>query len=156
MLILDPCPLPETLGPKLRAWLEMYLLTGLERRFKCINPCRLFPGWLADAGLRAEGSFITPLRFLATVEKGDEQGKLGGGNGIGAALGVKEEKVNRAKEDIIKMELKTILGRMLWKEMWGGFVEGERWWWDDRRIIEECARLGTAWEGGVIEAVKDG
>jgi hypothetical protein len=59
---------------------------------------------------------------------------------------------NEAKNE----ELKSLVGRMLWKEMWGSFVEGEGWWWDDERVVEECKSRGTCWEYAVIEAVKEG
>jgi len=49
-----------------------------------------------------------------------------------------------------------VVGRMLWKEMWGGYVEGEKWWWDDEDVVEECGRMGTCWEYAVIEGVKEG
>lgn len=55
----------------------------------------------------------------------------------------------------LKLELKSQVGRMLWKDMWGGFVEGESWWWDEEDIIDECESLGTAWEYSAIEAVKE-
>lgn len=55
-----------------------------------------------------------------------------------------------------KHELKSVVGRMLWKEMWGGYVEGERWWWEDESVVEECERMGTCWEYAVIEGVKEG
>jgi hypothetical protein len=48
-----------------------------------------------------------------------------------------------------------MVGRMLWKEMWGSFVEGDEWWWDDKSVIEECERIGTCWEYTMIEAVKE-
>jgi hypothetical protein len=56
----------------------------------------------------------------------------------------------------IKQELKSVVGRMLWKEMWGSFVQGEKWWWEDDSVVEECERMGTVWEYAVIEAVKEG
>ena len=56
----------------------------------------------------------------------------------------------------VKQELKSVMGRMLWKEMWGSFVQGEKWWWEDENVIEECERMGTVWEYAVIEAVKEG
>jgi hypothetical protein len=55
-----------------------------------------------------------------------------------------------------KQELKGMVGRMLWKEIWGPFVEGKSWWWEDEKVIEECERFGTCWEYAVIEAVKEG
>lgn len=53
-------------------------------------------------------------------------------------------------------ELRCVMGRGVWKELWGGFVEGGKWWWDDVEILKECRALGTVWEGGVVEAVKSG
>ncbi|KAH8784454.1 hypothetical protein BGZ57DRAFT_818917 [Hyaloscypha finlandica] len=136
LTILDPSPLPATLGPRLRAWLDNHLILNLERQFRCINPSRLFPIWLADAGLRAEGSTIVNRRFFASV---------------GTDMAIGEDETERTKQ-----ELKSVVGKMLWKEMWGGYVEGEKWWWDDEGVAEECERMGTCWEYAVIEGVKEG
>lgn len=136
LTILDPAPLPDTLGPLLRAWLDDHLILNLERQFRCINPGRLFPVWLADAGLRAEGSTIVNVRFLACIDSDDK--------------GEKEE-----EEATIKREMKSVVGRMLWKEMWGSFVEGDKWWWEDDLIVQECSEKGTSWEYAVIEGVKE-
>jgi hypothetical protein len=142
LTILDPAPLHDRLGPRLRAWLDNHLILNLERQFRCINPGRLFPIWLADAGLRAEGSTIVTVRFMACVGDGKESKESESGNG---------------REDTnVKTELKSVMGRMLWKEMWGAFVEGERWWWEDDEVVEECVRMGTCWEYAVIEGVKEG
>jgi hypothetical protein len=86
--------------------------------------------------LRAEGSTIVTVRFFASL-------------GIDTAIG--DDETDRTKQ-----ELKSVVGRLLWKEMWGGFVEGEMWWWDDESVVEECERMGTCWEYAVIEAVKEG
>ncbi|KAE9379610.1 hypothetical protein N431DRAFT_398005 [Stipitochalara longipes BDJ] len=136
LTILDPSPLPATLGPRLRAWLDKHLILNLERQFRCINPSRLFPIWLADAGLRAEGSTIVNVRFFASV---------------GMEMAIGEDETERTRQ-----ELKSVVGRMLWKEMWGGYVVGEKWWWDDESVVEECERMGTCWEYAVIEGVKEG
>jgi hypothetical protein len=150
LTILDPSPLPQTLGPRLRAWLDTHLILNLERQFRCINPTRLFPIWLSDAGLRAEGSTIVCVRFLACVAVTardhdgssiiDEKGQSAVSGNVG---------------DAFRSQLKSTVGRMLWKEMWGGYVEGERWWWDDESVVEECERMGTCWEYAIIEAVKE-
>ena len=146
LTILDPSPIPSTLGPLLRAWLDTHLIVNLERRFRCINPARLFPLWLADAGLRAEGSTIANVRFLASVSHDPD--------GFSAIEGkVQERDVSSA--EYTKQELKSTVGRMLWKEMWGQFVEGDKWWWEDLELIEECEKIGTCWEYAVIEAVKE-
>ncbi|KAF7879474.1 hypothetical protein EAF04_000670 [Stromatinia cepivora] len=131
LTILDPCPVPSSLGPRLRAWLDTHLTVNLEKQFRCLNPTRLFPLWLADAGLWAEGSCTSSLKFLACV------GIVNG-------------------EEQVEWQLKSVMGRMLWKELWGSYVEGGKWWWDDAGIVEECERMGTCWAGSIIEAVKEG
>ncbi len=62
---------------------------------------------------------------------------------------------NRDSENT-KVELKSVVGRMLWREIWGPWVLGRRWWWEDSAIVKECERLGTKWEYAVIEGVKEG
>ncbi|KAK6601405.1 hypothetical protein H4I96_06746 [Botrytis cinerea] len=131
LTILDPCPVPSSLGPRLRSWLDTHLTVNLEKQFRCLNPTRLFPLWLADAGLWAEGSCTSSLKFLACV------GIVNG-------------------EEQVEWQLKSAVGRMLWKDMWGTYVEGGKWWWDDAAIVEECERMGTCWAGSIIEAVKEG
>jgi hypothetical protein len=51
-------------------------------------------------------------------------------------------------------ELTAVIGKMLWKEMWGGFLDGKKWWWDDEAVMEECDRMETRWECSLVEAVK--
>ena len=51
-------------------------------------------------------------------------------------------------------ELKAVVGRMLWKEIWGGFIKGAKWWWEYKQIVEECTHMRTVWEYLIIEAVK--
>ncbi|KAH6667908.1 hypothetical protein B0J14DRAFT_488964 [Halenospora varia] len=126
LTILDPSPLPSTLGPKLRAWLDEHLLLHLERQFRPLNPSRLFPAWLRDVGLRSEGSTRLTVPGLSGGMKGE----------------------------IVKQELKSVVGRMLWKEMWGPYVQGDRWWWEDEEIVEECEGLRTCWSWEVLEGVK--
>ncbi|KUJ21433.1 uncharacterized protein LY89DRAFT_577391 [Mollisia scopiformis] len=128
LTILDPSPLPGTLGPRLRTWLDDHLVLNLEKQFRCINPSRLLPDWLADAGLRAKGSTVMYVKFFASVPN--------------------------LEDERIKQELKSVVGRMLWKEMWGSYVLGEKWWWEDEEVVDECERMGTVWEYAVIEAVK--
>lgn len=150
LTILDPSPLPGTLGPKLREWLDTHLLINLERQFRCINPSRLFPIWLADADLRGEGSTISIQRFLASVSAVAISSDPRNSEEIAIADGDEQE-----QEITTKRELKSQVGRMLWRELWGGFVEGEKWWWEDEMIVEECEKLGTGWEYAVITAVKE-
>lgn len=85
------------------------------------------------------------MRFFASVSASMETA-MGRGRGREG-----EDEAERTRQ-----ELKSVVGRMLWKEMWGGYVEGEKWWWDDEDVIEECGRMGTCWEYAVIEGVKEG
>jgi len=59
------------------------------------------------------------------------------------------------EDNDFKVQLKTVVGRALWKEMWGSFVEAEQWWWEDKDIVRECLELKTRWEWSVIEGVKE-
>ncbi|KAL3425234.1 hypothetical protein PVAG01_04515 [Phlyctema vagabunda] len=144
LTIIDPSPLPATAGPRLRNWLDTHLITNLEKQFRCLNPSRLFPLWLAEASLRAEGSIIRNLKFKAVVPESDDVWRVGCGG------------ESHSHGDIrVGEELGSVVGRTLWREMWGPWVEGKEWWWEDNEIVEECARMGTIWEYSVIEAVKD-
>jgi len=139
LTVIDPSPAACSLGPRLRHWLEESLLLNVERQFRCMNPSKLFPIWLADARLHAEGSAIASFRFQVAnrpIEEGDRAG------------------VSR-DEERVRVELRSTVGRTLWKEVWGSFVNGDSWWWEERDIVDECLRLGTYWEYSIIEAVKE-
>jgi hypothetical protein len=119
-----------------------------------MNPSRLFPIWLSDAKLRAEGSTISIERFLASVPceaSSSSESSQSSLDGFVMAGGEEEKGAVETRH-----ELKSQVGRMLWKEMWGTFVEGEKWWWEDEKVLEECERMGTGWEYAVIAAVKEG
>ena len=53
-------------------------------------------------------------------------------------------------------KLSVVVGRLVWKELWGPYVTGTKfkWWWEDSNIVEECRAMGTRWEGVAVEAVK--
>jgi hypothetical protein len=127
LTIMDPSPAASTLGPLFRTWLENNLLHNLEKQFRCTSPGRLLPMWLQKAGFSfdAEGGMVTMIRFPSMI-----------------------------KEDGGLMELIATVGRMLWKDMWGAFVEGESWWWEDDDIMQECQQLGTRWDCAVVKATK--
>ena len=158
LTIVDPSPLPPTLGPNLRTWLDNYLLINLERQFRCMNPSRLFPIWLLDAGLRAPGSTIVTTNFHASPpgcsSPDSSKSSIDGFIITNGGREVEEKGKTLTKFDG-RRELKSQVGRMLWRETWGAFVEGDKWWWEDEAIIEECERLGTVWEYAVIEAVNE-
>lgn len=138
--LIDPAPSSPSLGPRLRGWLDKHLLINLERNFRCMNPSKLFPIWLADASLRAEGSTITMAQFFAVAP-----------STCGSPTTASEETAERAA----KQELGTLVGRLLWKEIWGHLIEADTWWWEDPAIVEECQVRRTTWDYSKIEAVKD-
>lgn len=53
-----------------------------------------------------------------------------------------------------RAELRSIVGRMLWREVWGEFVTSDTWWWDDPACMQECLELGTFWVYHTIQAIK--
>ncbi|KAI6246384.1 hypothetical protein HI914_05316 [Erysiphe necator] len=148
LIILDPSPIEATIGPHFRNWLETHLMINLERHFRCVHPSRIFPVWLEDAGLQAKSSKNFHVRFLASVPKNSQSSAV--------LRNEKLESDELEESDSIELQLKSVAGRMLWKYMWGNFVLGEKWWWEDKEIIEECEKLGTSWEYNEIEAVKGG
>jgi hypothetical protein len=140
LTLIDPSPVAATLGPHMRAWLEENLLLNLERQFRCMNPSKLFPLWLHDASLRGEGSTITTVKFQAVPDKSQ------------VVEGADEQAI---AERETRLELRSLVGRMLWMEVWGAFIAAEQWWWEDTECVQECIRLGTYWEYNLIEAVKE-
>ncbi|KAH7080453.1 hypothetical protein BKA63DRAFT_407027 [Paraphoma chrysanthemicola] len=129
--IIDAAPVRKTTGPLLRAWIEDRLTINLERLFRCSKPCLLMPSWLTDAG------------FDLTKPEGDPNVILPCANGDSSD---------------IDLELSTTIGRALWKDIWGTFVDdvpGEsKWWWEDPEIVEECIQKQTTLECRAIFAHK--
>ena len=143
LVVIDPVPVASTVGPLMRTWLENNLILNLEKSFRCVSPSKLFPTWLSDNRLRGSGSSITKLRFRAVPS----QSASGANGGTAPAAESGERRV--------KTELRSIVGRMLWQEVWGQYVNAEKWWWEEPRCIQECIDSGTYWEYTLIEAVKD-
>jgi hypothetical protein len=138
LTLIDPMPCASALGPRMRAWLEDNLLINLERQFRCVNPSKLFPIWLADASLRGAGSAITTAKFVAVCPSNEE-----GQDDI------------MADDTVVKAQLRSMVGRMLWTEVWGAYVGASDWWWNDPDCVEECLAYNTHWEYSLIEAVRD-
>ncbi|KAI1423753.1 hypothetical protein F5Y12DRAFT_716018 [Xylaria sp. FL1777] len=132
LTIIDPQPVSSSMGPKLRQWLFTHLLINLEQAFRTTWPSETFPAWLAVGRLRGRGSTIATKTFPA----------------------VPVTPKSPSKEDV-KTELRCLSNRLLWQEVWGGFVQASRWWWEDREIVQECIRLGTHWQCSHIIAVKE-
>ncbi|CAO2650454.1 Nn.00g017460.m01.CDS01 [Neocucurbitaria sp. VM-36] len=130
--IMDAAPVRKTAGPLMRMWIEDRLSVNLERLFRCSKPCLLVPAWLADAGFE-----LVPTQ--------DDQN-------ITLRCAFDESFVD------VDNELSTIIGRALWKDIWGSFVDnvpGEsKWWWEDDDIIKECLERQTGFECRTIFAYK--
>lgn len=141
MVIVDPLPNLASAGPMLRQWLDENLIFNLEQQFRCTNPSRNFPVWLQEAGLRAKGSIITTTRFQAIIPQGH--------SGSGSSVGSSDSELTTMRE------LRTVVGRMLWREIWGPFVGADRWWWEVPKIVDECVSRETYWEYSVIAACKE-
>lgn len=129
--IIDAAPVRKTAGPLMRMWIEDRLSVNLERLFRCSKPCLLVPGWLTEAGFE-----------LST--EGEQGAKL-------------PCAFDQTSVDIDK-ELSTIIGRSLWKDIWGSFVEDipdePKWWWEDEDIVQECLQRQTVFECKSIFAHK--
>jgi len=130
--IMDAAPVRKTAGPLLRTWIDDRLSVNLERLFRCSKPCSLVPTWLADAGFDMVNS--------------DSKSSVT----LPCAIGSTPMDVNK--------ELSTLIGREMWREVWGSFVDdvpGEsRWWWEDRDIVQECLERKTVLECRAIYAYR--
>ncbi|KAL3418569.1 hypothetical protein PVAG01_10285 [Phlyctema vagabunda] len=155
LLIMDPSPRSSTMGPKMKAWLEDHLILKLETQFRCLKPTKLMPIWLREAGFRIAPTVAPAVPLSAGVEPKNTNLKFRaiarGEGGFGAeGAGPKDRKKN-------EMEiLASTVGRMLWREIWGQYVVGDSWWWQDEAIIEEAYSLGTKWDFTMVEAIKQG
>ncbi|KAK8058699.1 hypothetical protein PG994_009147 [Apiospora phragmitis] len=136
LTIIDPQPVSASMGPLLRQWLFEKLLINLEQSSRTTYPSETLPAWLGLGRLRGQGSTIVTVSVPAIPE------------GLGKIEGVK-------KQSSAKTELRCLVMRMLWQEVWGGFVRANRWWWEERDIVAECIELGTYWQHSHIVAVKE-
>ncbi|KAJ4156749.1 hypothetical protein NW754_008392 [Fusarium falciforme] len=107
----------------------------------------LFGDWMGEASLRGYGSTITSTRFYAVPES------------VKKSRSSEESSdpfIDRVRDDNeVKAELRCLVGRMLWMEVWGGYVTGDTWWWEEEDCVKECLELGTFWEYKMIEGFKD-
>ncbi|OTA67693.1 hypothetical protein K449DRAFT_182362 [Hypoxylon sp. EC38] len=136
LTLIDPQPVSSSMGPKLRQWLFEKLLIQLEKRCRTTYPSGTFPAWLAVAKLRGFGSTITTVSVRAVHE---------------CAASTNDTKNTTSVES----ELRCLIARMLWQEIWGKFVHADRWWWEEEDIIQECLERGTYWQYSHIVAVKN-
>lgn len=119
--IMDAAPVRKTAGPLLQTWIDERLSTNLERLFRCSKPCSLVPDWLSDAGFEiASGTHRSSMLLPCAIDELTTD---------------------------INEELSAIIGKALWKDTWGGFVDEttveHKWWWEDEAIMEECLKHRT-------------
>lgn len=136
LVLLDPFPVARRLGPRTRKWFEKHILSNLQSQSRCVRPSAVFPGFLEEAQLRVHEETCTKTKFLAIPPDPTD--------------------VFNDDQERIQEELRSVVGRMLWQEVWGKMVTGDDNWWDDPECVEECSRLGTFFEFSRIEAVKVG
>ncbi|RMJ14507.1 hypothetical protein BHE90_007453 [Fusarium euwallaceae] len=148
LMLIDPLPCAKVLGIRMRTWLEEHLLFNLERNFRCTNPSKLFGDWMGEACLRGYGSTIKSTKFYAVPESVMRNR---------SSMESSDPFIDRVRDDNeVKAELRCLVGRMLWMEVWGDYVLGDTWWWEDEECVRECLELGTFWEYKMIEGFKDG
>ncbi|KAL0466817.1 hypothetical protein QR685DRAFT_89423 [Neurospora intermedia] len=134
LVLLDPFPVARRLGPRTRKWFEKHILSNLQSQSRCVRPSAIFPGFLEEAQFRVREEPSTKIKFLAIPPDPTDMFIEG--------------------QQRIQEELRSVVGRMLWQEVWGKMVTGGDNWWDDPECVEECSRLGTFFEFSRIEAVK--
>ncbi|KAH9909859.1 hypothetical protein F4778DRAFT_21329 [Xylariomycetidae sp. FL2044] len=112
------------------------LAPHLYTMFRTTYPSGTFPAWLAVGRLRGAGSTI------GTVQ-------------VPAVEGMMLREPGVISQSPVKCDLRCQVTRMLWQEVWGGFVLADRWWWEDDEIVQECQERQTYWEYSYIVAVKE-
>ncbi|TLD11383.1 hypothetical protein PgNI_05806 [Pyricularia grisea] len=162
LTLIDPAPVTRSLGPRMRQWMEENLQDNLERNFRCVNPRKLVPGWLGDAHLRAYGSIITTVKFFAVPPRrapSDANLRAGTSSGVSGEDGTSSSAGSTSsskKAGIqVRTELRSTVGRMLWREVWGQYISTTKWWWEDPLCVRECQELSTYWEYNIIVATKE-
>ncbi len=162
LMLLDATPVVGTMGTLLKSWLAKHLCGSLEKRGRLIEVRKRMAIYLLDAGFIGSECDLK-ISFRAAQEefskpkvpKVDKNGKDKHGNMVSSKDVAKAEReLEKAKKEETMHRLSVVVGRLLWKELWGPYVLGHKWWWEDERIVEECRGLGTRWEGFVVEAVK--
>ncbi|KAG6023309.1 hypothetical protein E4U19_004451 [Claviceps sp. Clav32 group G5] len=143
LIVIDSIPHVDAFGAKMRAWFMKNLVLNIRQQSRSINPSLILPDLLSKTSLRATGSILTTTQFYANPQNIGRHGvELDG-----TARSVNEDKELRA-------ELRSIAGRILWKEVWGQFVTSDTWWWEEADCMQECLELGTFWEYHFVQAVK--
>lgn len=129
-------------------WLQQNLMNNLEKNQGCRNPRKAFPAWLAQTKLRSHGSSLTTTKFYAVPTCI-----------VNSRHSLTEESAmpmdKSYHEKLVKAEIRSHVGRLLWAEVWGPFVTASQWWWEDPVCVEECIELQTIWNYYLIESRKE-
>jgi hypothetical protein len=142
LMLIDPLPRAATMGSRMRTWIEENLLRNLAKLGKCMSPSTAFPHLLAQAHLRGNGSILTTTKFYAVPV-----------SAISRDRDAAKDSVQIDNET--KAQVRSLVGRMLWVEVWGSYVTCNKWWWDDPECVAECLELGTLWEYHAVKGVKE-
>ncbi|KAG5913749.1 hypothetical protein E4U53_004787 [Claviceps sorghi] len=143
LTVIDSIPHVDAFGAKMRAWFMKNIVLNLQQQSRGLNPSLSLPDLLARASLRGAGSILTTTQFYANPQNIGRHGA----EHDGTSKSAREDKKVRA-------ELRSMAGRMLWKEVWGQFVTSDTWWWEEDDCMQECLELGTFWEYHCVQAVK--
>ncbi|KAH6603309.1 hypothetical protein Trco_008084 [Trichoderma cornu-damae] len=142
LVLIDPLPRAGTMGRKMKSWIEESLLRNLARQGKCMSPSTAFPPLLAGARLRGDGSTLTTTKFYAVPSSATNREP-------DAAKDILQT------ENEAKAQVRSLVGRMLWVQVWGPYVTSNKWWWDDPECVAECLELGTFWEYHTVKGIKE-
>lgn len=142
LILIDPFPRTLTMGRNMKMWIEENLLRNLAKEGKCMSPSTAFPPLLGKARLRGDGSTLTTTKFYAVPSSATSRD-------------VDAVQDNVQKENEAKAQVRSLIGRMLWVEVWGPYVTSNKWWWDDPACVAECLELGTFWEYHTVKGVKE-
>jgi hypothetical protein len=126
IMVMDPRPVRDSLGPKLSAWLQTNLIQYLEDADRD-SYSYMLPQWLTGNGF--------------------EYSTLGG---------IRIDAFAIPRHDQLHRELVTEVGRALWKKNFGTWtrcIDG-KWWWEHEDILEECREMNTRWSIQLIECPK--
>lgn len=138
-------PINHTMGPKLCAWMDEYLIKPLQEKnwSHTATPSREIAEELSRAHLRGKGSVRTVVKFFAVP------GSLSRYTTSSAST------TGRREEREMRAELRSLVGRMVWMETWCRFIKDTKFWWQDEEIAKECRECETEWEYILIEGVKE-
>lgn len=130
LTIMDAMPIAHTTGPRMNAWLQENLLVKLQLYSRAYKPSQMTPYWLQEAGF-----VVNPKNSISLA--------------LPAAINANKTPLSEIEE------LSVVICRCFWKLIWGTFIAADKWWWQDRRILEECKFLKTRWEFHAFSCSKE-